>query len=91
MRWYSLQAFKELKNMRKSKKEVSLEDVKQNLELIGRTARVNFMELKDGRLGFFAESYKSKEKVSIELNKKDIKQLLAFLHRLKAVVSNEVA
>lgn len=73
------------------KMELELKNVKRNLNLKGKTARIRFIELKDGRMGFYAESYKTKQSVSIELTKKDIANLLAFLRRLKPAVSSEVS
>jgi len=71
--------------------DLDITRLRQNLELKGKTARIRFVELKNGKVGFYAESYKTKESVSIGLTKEDVENLLAFLHTLKGVVSSEVA
>jgi len=60
-------------------RKISLRDVKSTLELKGKTARVRFITLKDGRVGFYAESYKTKQDVSIELTSEDILKIIIFL------------
>jgi hypothetical protein len=58
-----------------------LKDVKSYLELTEGTARVNFIALKNGKLGFFAESKKTKQSVSISFTKKDKKLIKKFFMR----------
>jgi len=46
-------------------RKISLRDVESTLELKGKTARIRFIALKNDRVGFYAESYKTKQDVSI--------------------------
>jgi len=60
-------------------RKISLRDVESTLELKGKTARIRFIALKNDRVGFYAESYKTKQDVSIELTRKDILKIIIFL------------
>ena len=63
-------------------KKLILKDLKGNLELKGKTARVNFMVLIDGRVGFFAECPTKKQSVSIELTMRDLARIKGFFKRM---------
>jgi len=59
----------------------SVQSVKDNLCLEGKTARIDFISLKNGKMGFYAVGYKEMQAVSIGLTKNDIKWILNFILR----------
>ncbi len=61
---------------------LKIEDIKSSLELNTGSARVHFIVLKNGKMGFFAESKKTKQSVSIAFRENEIYLIKQFFKQL---------